>query len=424
MLEQLYTQLKNTPSTNSKIEILKSVSDTRIKILLALCHDPMKQFFINKFSPDTHIMANSTFESSADAFIQLLTDLNKRIYTGNAAKFKVESFLSGCLPETQHVYSLILKKDLKVGIGVKLLNSAFGEDFINEFTVQLSNKYLTTKKYKDVEFWYSSPKLDGLRSYGSYDKMLSRSGHDQFGFEKIQNEINILLDMGFTFTDGELFSDEVDFEDIQGIVTTRKNIDPIKKESVYYNVFYIGRNDYKDTSDMVDAMNSIDWTQFKYLRQVKYEVIKNDPILITKKCRRLTNDGFEGIMLRHPKIQYEWKRSNALLKYKLFKEDDFKCIGFNPGEIGTKYEHTLGTILVEGVDIIIDEEGIEIGRKPVCSEVSGFKDPMRHEIWNNQDFYMNKIVEVKYQNSTARIDKTTGKYSLRFASFLKWKLDR
>lgn len=62
--------------------------------------------------------------------------------------------------------------------------------------------------------------------------------------------------------------------------------------------------------------------------------------------------------------------------------------------------------------------------EPICSEVSGFTDKMRDEIWNNKDFYLGKLVEVKYQNSTKSIDSETGKYSLRFASFLKWKLDR
>ena len=423
-MEKLYQELKSNSSSNKKQEILKSVTDANIKEALRLCYEPMTQFYIKKFEVEFDPTAKGTFKTTATEFFDLLKKLNTRVYTGNAARSAVETFLSKCKPDTQHIYSLILKKDLKIGVTETALNKAYGKEFIEEFKVQLADKYLPTKTYKGVEYWWATPKLDGIRSYSIFNSIRSRQGHEQAGFEHITEEANKILEMGFEFVDGELFTDAVDFESISGMVSRSKNINKDEKEKVYYNVFAIGSSKFKNTEDMVNAMNAIDWSQFKYLIQVKYVKIKNTPEEVIKWCKRFVREGYEGIMLRHPDKWYEWKRSGALLKYKLFKEDDFLCIGFNPGEKGTKYEHTLGTILVEGVDIIVDDDGKEIDRKPICSEVSGFTDEMRDKIWNDRKFYLNKTVEVKYQNSTGRIDKETGKYSLRFASFNKWKLDR
>lgn len=421
-MEKIYDELKSTNSTNQKISILRNITHDGIKKCLALCYDPMMQFNIKKFNPDFDMSARYTFENSYVEFIELLIKLNKRIYTGNVAKSAVETFLSKCKPNTQHLYSLLLKKDLKVGISTKTLNSAFGKNFINVFSVQLANEYIPTKKY-NVDYWWASPKLDGIRSYGMMDSLYSRSGHLQKGFDHIIDELNILIDTyELNFVDGELFTDSVDFEDIQAAVGATKNIDKDKKELIYYNIFAVGHNNIRITDDMIDIINNIDWNKFRYLRPVEYMKVNNTPDDILSACKYYTSLGFEGVMLRHNINWYVNKRSNDLLKYKLFKENDFKCIGFMPGNVGTKFEHTLGVIIVEGVDIIRDDDGNVIMEKPVRSEVSGFTDEMRDEIWNNKSFYLNKMVEVKYQNSTSKQDVETGKFALRFASFNKWKL--
>ena len=241
------------------------------------------------------------------------------------------------------------------------------------------------------------------------------------GFDHIINELNGIVERyDLDFVDGELYSKEVNFQEIQGAVMSNKNINPERKSKIKYNIFAIGNKKFKNTKDMISLKKEIfNKNLFEYLVLIEDTFIPNLPEPIKTLCEHYMSMGYEGIMLRDTEKWYDWKRSNALLKYKLFKEADFKIIGFNEGEKGTKYEGTLGTIIVSGKYDNNDGRILYIK-----SEVgSGFSDEFRNEIWNKQKEYLHKIVEIKFQNITDVPDEN-GTFSLRFPVFLKTKEDR
>ena len=132
-----------------------------------------------------------------------------------------------------------------------------------------------------------------------------------------------------------------------------------------------------------------------------------DQNIIDKKLDEVDKQGLEGIMLARD-VKYKCKKHNGLLKCKKFKEGDFKVVGFKEGAAGKKYEGTLGALLVEYKDNVVG--------------VDGMSDKERDDIWNNQDEYIGKIVEVKYKEVS--YNKTTGLPSLQFASFIRVRHDK
>ena len=120
------------------------------------------------------------------------------------------------------------------------------------------------------------------------------------------------------------------------------------------------------------------------------------------------HEGYEGVMLRDPMGTYKFGRStvndNILLKVKRFEDDEAILIAIeekmsNQNEIdydafgkikrsssldGMIGANTAGTLIVR------NKEGQEFGIG------SGLTDPMREEIWNNQEKYLGKLVKYKY----------------------------
>lgn len=411
MIVTALKELGSTTSINSKKEILKKYKDDYIvnTSLMWAC-DPSLMFNIKKL-PKLGI-GNEGIETFNE-FLYLLKILNAREITGNKAIAACVSLLERCDMETQDAYIRILKKDLKVNVSDTILRDVYGEDFIFKLKIQLANTYDPDKNYKlpdGKNYWWASRKLDGLR--GFYKKLFySRNGKLVNGFTDMEKELQHLMKAhSLNFVDGELFSDVLDFQTISSFVKKTVNGDPSERTQIYFNIFAIGING--DTDAMVEKMRLIDWSMYKYLRPIEYIKVNNNKEDIFKLARFFVETGSEGIMLRHPTIMYDFKRSNCLLKHKFFLEDDFKIMGWEEGE--GRLVGTLGKFYIQG----------EIGDKLINCEVgSGFTDKQRKDFWKNKKKLLHTMAEIKYQNITDSPSKD-GTWALRFPVFLKLKEDR
>ena len=115
--------------------------------------------------------------------------------------------------------------------------------------------------------------------------------------------------------------------------------------------------------------------------------------------------GAEGLMCNLNK-PYEFKRSKTLLKLKVMSTIDLRVVGFEEGN--NKNKGKLGAVLVKYKDNIV-----KIG--------SGWSDSDREEVWNNQDKYLGKILEISYFEETTNKD---GSCSLRFPIAKRWRFDK
>ena len=118
--------------------------------------------------------------------------------------------------------------------------------------------------------------------------------------------------------------------------------------------------------------------------------------------------GYEGAMIKAPEGKYKYGRSSVkeglLLKLKLFKDEEFKIVGFEckyhnaneakTNELGRTARSTSkeGMIPVDtlGVLYLSTKDGVEFG----CG--SGFDDATRKELWEQRDGLVGKYATVKY----------------------------
>lgn len=148
------------------------------------------------------------------------------------------------------------------------------------------------------------------------------------------------------YFDGELYSNSIPFETINGCVRLTKNItndDRNNINKIQYHIYdYFNGN--KTTTVFKDRMtilknifenvrNEDDTRQIlNTIREVETEEVTCIEEMKIKHAQYVEN-GFEGIIIRDPNGIYEPnKRSKYLQKYKEFMEDEFEIVGFHDGE--------------------------------------------------------------------------------------------
>lgn len=440
MLEAMVKELRNTSRRNMKIDILKRYfdADPEIKKVLQRTYNPFEKFYVTTIS--TTVSGPKNISDNYDQLHKILDQISSRQVTGNLAREIVLRYVNGLTVESQQIFVNILNKDLKCGIGPESINAAC-KGLIEQFSVQLANKYQIDRDYK-VDFWYGSHKFDGIRCIyqgRSPDCIRTREGHELAGFPNIIADLQTLLDRikaqpefadvdpSQIFVDGELFSDSLDFNTIQGIVLSKKNTNPAEKRKIYLKVFAIGP--VKTTPEMIKFFD--DPKIFEGLVSIKpitYVIVNNDPETIMRITREYVDQGYEGLMLRHPINAYDWKRSNNLVKSKLHHDTvaELVIVGYKAGRPRTKYEHTFGSFTCRGT---VENPYFTDGKKwkgtyeVECEVGSGFSDEERKEIWEDPEAYIGKEIVINYQCMSKSTNSDT--YSLRFGIKKKgFKLDR
>lgn len=293
-----------------------------------------------------------------------------------------------------------------------------------KFEVQKANRYDCIKDY-GVDRWLASPKLDGVRCIYIDGQLYTRSGKEVHGFDYVLEECrDIQRKCNVEVIDGELYSPSLSFQEIQSCVTRSRNIDEAEKKQIGFHVFALTNLSEPaafTTADMLDFLEGLRGF-YTYATIVPCVWVENRLSDIRKLRDLYTAEGYEGVMLRHPNIHYEWKRSDALLKYKLVKEGDFRVTGCFEGR--GKYKGMLGGLYIETEGSLCDGTAVKL-----CAEVgTGFTDKTRQALWENRSSLVGETAEVAYQELT---DKPSPEqrdglpvYSLRFPVFRKFKEDR
>jgi len=399
---KLIKDLESNSSTLKKAELLKDFKNKELlKRVLFYALEPNLNFYIKKLP--ILKTGKTTFETGWIMFEKHLGNLNARMYTGNDAIQRTVELLEKFTPEAQEIAKRVLFRDLRCNLSDHITNKVFPK-LVSEFKVQLANKYDPNKKYKD-EFWAASRKMDGLRCVFKNGKLYTRNGKEVVGFEHIVEELNTLDQ--YDLIDGELYSPDIPFQKIQGYVMRNKNVVEEDKKKIFYNIFAMLKPKLTTAEMVVDIEKRRQANHRKYLRFVEYKIILNNFEDIKALDKLWVGEGYEGVMLRSILQVYDWKRSNALLKYKSFKEEDLLIVDAVEGS--GKYKGMLGAFVCEG-----KVEGHKV--KTECG--SGFNDEQRAEFWKNRKKMIGLKAEIKYQNLSDDFS------SLRFPIFKGTKEDR
>lgn len=161
--------------------------------------------------------------------------------------------------------------------------------------------------------------------------LFSRNRKAYPNLEHIKAELAVLPPS--LILDGELYSDELTFQDIVGMVKreTLKAGDDVKQLKVQFHVYdIISDAPYEERLGRLQALMAA--YKFKYIKLVKTEVAAA-PQDVKRLHAAYVAEGYEGIMLRNSAGLYKvGNRSADLQKYKEFLDTEYPVVGFKEGE--------------------------------------------------------------------------------------------
>ena len=263
------------------------------------------------------------------------------------------------------------------------------EDFkpVKFYSPMLAHPF--NKKKKEIKYpCFVQPKLDGVRCVAVEDKLYSRNGIPIQYLDHIKKELKYNKDK--LILDGELYTDDINFEKIVGLVKKTKKMTPEEEQNslkLYLNVF-----DYIDTDlpfeERLKNLNKFFQKNktLKYIKQVKTEECTSEEKVMDF-LDKYTKEGFEGVIIRNKKGKYaENARSNHLQKLKKFIDEEFEIIDYTTPSSGKE----VGCV----VWICKTKEGKKFNVRPLGSYEE------RKNQYNDGKKYIGKKITVKYQELT------------------------
>lgn len=180
---------------------------------------------------------------------------------------------------------------------------------------------------------FVQPKLDGVRCLMICSvtdttcnvRFLSRSGKDYSTVNHIID--NTTFPRGNYIVDGELYSDELTFQEIIQAVKKQCN----NSNKIKFNAYDLV-NENEQNHRLVSLEFLISTLNSPYITLVPTVTANNKEEVETFQSNYL-NEGYEGAMIRFTNAMYEaGARSRSLLKVKTFDDTEFTFHGFNVGQ--------------------------------------------------------------------------------------------
>jgi DNA ligase-1 len=223
---------------------------------------------------------------------------------------------------------------------------------------------------------FMQPKLDGMRCIAKADGLWSREGKPIHGAPHIFELLKPIFDKyPDTIIDGELYNHDLK-DDFNQIVSAAKKQKPseedlaVSREKLQYWVYDLPSHsaDFGQRTRVLQNMIDIDL-------DVKNSIVIT-PTLDTfaedvdKIAAEYIEAGYEGAMVR-TEGKYENKRSNTLIKWKEFQDEEFTIVDIQEGD-GNRAGMAARVVLALGEDRTFSA-GL-IGNVAYCKQLLADKD--------------------------------------------------
>ena len=422
-MQTLVTTLENLKATSKisdKTILLEAVEDPTIKRVLNFLGDPNQVIGLStkKIQKEVeHVAHDLTLPELLDYLLEHNTGTENEIGM-------VQYFINQFDEHTKDVLAQVIGKSWTTTVGASLLNKVFGAGFIPVFEVQLAFPY--DKKingYSDKDVFVVTQKLDGFRAVvevkdGKVVSVKTRKGKVIDGLTELRNDFEKVLDasLGHFIFDGELLLEDPENKWTSGerFQKTGQMISADGEcQGLGYHIF-----DALPYAEFVAGVSKLPYIDRRknYLETFEAgDLVRPVPVLGTADKAGIpawsdyaTAQGFEGVMLNDPHAKYETKRTKGLLKVKKMHTADLLVVGFEEA-IDGKNRGGLKSLIVQ-----LDEDN-------TFNVSSGLTEEQREHIWNNQDQYLGKIIEIKFFEETT--NKNGGR-SLRFPVVLGFRDDK
>ena len=388
-------ELAATTKGTVKQEILqREKSNDLLQQVFKMALDPMISFWIKKIPEYTPQKTGYPL----DMGIGDLKLLSSRAVTGNAAIVHLKETLEDMKADDAEVLARIIKRDLRCGVAIGLVNKVWGEDFIKEFPVMkasaLDEKALARIKYPS----YSQLKVDGLRctaiKTGDSVTLYSAAGNEiELGNIGLVDELWEIMQDNFVL-DGELV-----VVDSAGKVLPRKTGNGIINKAVRGTIseeeasrvrfmvfdcinrskFETGTGDKTEYSVRYADLLALVVPTTKYVKVVLTKIVHSEAEAYDH-FRELYRMGEEGTILKDMRSTWENKRSKLQIKFKGIISCDLRVVAVEEGT--GKNKGKVGALVCETSDGLLRTN---VG--------TGLNDNDRAQPF---DYYVDKIVEVEY----------------------------
>ena len=188
----------------------------------------------------------------------------------------------------------------------------------------------------DVQQYWISEKLDGVRAYWDGKQLISRGGN------VIAAPDWFVAGFPARALDGELWLGRNQFAETLSIVSKQQAVDREWQQLSYY-IFELPQAQGNFTA-RIEAMQQLVVQQnSRYLKMVPQFRLQTTAALKAK-LAALEQAGAEGLMLHRQDALYSTGRSSALLKLKSYQDTEAEVIGYRPGK--GKYQGMVGALIV------------------------------------------------------------------------------
>ncbi|MCS4306724.1 DNA ligase-1 [Rheinheimera pacifica] len=189
----------------------------------------------------------------------------------------------------------------------------------------------------NVQQYWVSEKLDGVRAYWDGKQLISRGGN------VIAAPEWFVADFPAQKLDGELWLSRNKFADTLSIVSKLQPIDSEWQQIRYY-IFELP--DAAGTfTERVEAMQHLVLQHNSPYLMLVAQFRIADHTALQAKLSELENKGAEGLMLHQQDALYKTGRSSDLLKLKSYQDTEAEVIGYRPGK--GKYKGMVGALIVK-----------------------------------------------------------------------------
>jgi len=248
------------------------------------------------------------------------------------------------------------------------------------------------KKIMKQSMILAQPKIDGNRALVNLvtGKIFSRSRKEIKSLPHLGSYVQtamINLTPETNWADGELYSHDITFNEIQSIV--RKKVEKLTEEDIEKaKTIGIRIFDYISDDEQFGRTTNLEHNIIEndYVQLVKSERIRPDQIQETHD--KYVSQGYEGVILRFTHDGgYQQKRSNFMYKWKNFIDIEAVVIGFKSEKQDSE---KLGSVELQM------KNGKKFNARPAMT------DEKKQEIWDNQDKYFGMDATIVFQEYDAK----------------------
>lgn len=428
---EVVKKLRNTSGSNDKIRILKESKDVpHLQEIFKMTYDPYLKYGVSKTMIEKleNVNVNRIAFTTYENFQTFIDKLAKSNINDELRKEIAWILYHSTNQATVDLLKCIFTKDLKIGMAAANINKAI-PGLIPVFDVMRGQKYADHKHKLLCKEIIITEKIDGVRTVAIIDengdvKFYSRQGKEIEGLVEITADIkrlglkNIVLDGETTVYDQTGLESKEVFKKTMEIMGSKLE----RKTGLLYNVFdCMPLSAFKTGICKTSARVRKTYFENKYYEMIPRDIlgesriyVKPLPILYIGKFdeakvkrlhKTILSKGGEGVMINVASAPYECKRTANLLKVKEMYTCDLEIIGFEEGLVGSKFEGTLGAI-------IVDYKGYQL------KVGSGYNDEERNFFWENRDDLIGRVIEVQYFEETTN---EKGELSLRFPVYVKMR---